>query len=279
VTSIRKRNIKVDFNWTEETVLDAVESQFSDKQKGTFLRGIRDATSFDSRRTCDGLYMGAWKSVGVQLHGFEVKISRSDWKRELEDPSKAGQFEKFCHYWWVVVPDGIVKLDEMPIQWGLKIVSKTETGYSVRVAKAASINRDAQLDYVFFSSCLRQCRRTDPIANELQRKIDAAFEEGRVEGQSRNHGEWELKQIRQKVDLYLQQINDFEAASGIRINQWGHNPRQIGAAVRLVLDNEGTHKDELIRLIEVINRSKLELQKGLAEYIDPTSISNKEITQ
>lgn len=51
--------------------------------------------------------------------GHEVKVSRSDWLTELDDPSK-GAWRRFTHHWWLVVPDAaIVKPGELPDGWGL----------------------------------------------------------------------------------------------------------------------------------------------------------------
>ncbi len=258
------------FQFTESTVLDALESTYEDKSKGTFLRGVRDATGFNSRRTADGLYMGAWQSVGVQLHGFEVKVSRSDWTREIQDVSKAGQFEKYCHYWWVAAPEGCVKIEEMPAQWGLKIVSKTEEGYRVRAAKAATLNQSAALDYGFFSSCLRQCKRDDPNNVALRRAVDEAFHKGRLEGESRNHSEQQLKHIQQQVNKHIQKIAEFEKASGIRIEHWSHTAGQVGKAVEHVLRYGQGNITSLAQIVDYCQRVQeeardlLEIEKRVA---------------
>lgn len=262
-----KRAVKdATFQWSETTVLDAIETRYQDKSQGTFLRQVRDATGFSGKRTADGLYMGAWGSVGVQLHGFEAKVSRSDWKKEIQDVSKAGCFEKFCHYWWVCAPEKVVDLPEMPATWGLKIVSKTDQGYSVRVAKPASLNPNPTLTYSFFSSCLRQCRRTDPVEKEIERKIADAYELGRQEGMKSNAKEWELERVKKRVDEYMQKITDFERASGVRIDQYGSTPRKIGAAVRLVLKNGGVSTlSSLARILSHLEQTTEETRSFITE--------------
>ena len=58
------------------------------------------------------------------LHGHEIKVSRSDWLRELADPGKAETFARYCDYWWLVVSDrSIVKAGELPAGWGLMAVT------------------------------------------------------------------------------------------------------------------------------------------------------------
>lgn len=69
-------------------------------------------------------------------HGHEVKVSRSDWLRELADPTKAETFREHMHCWWLVVPDAAIVRDDLPDGWGLMV----SHGRSVRVAVHAAIN-------------------------------------------------------------------------------------------------------------------------------------------
>lgn len=71
-------------------------------------------------RTADLLVMDTWQSGPVRLIGHEIKISRSDWLRELKDPTKAAPFIAATAEWWLVVSDRkIVKDGELPQGWGL----------------------------------------------------------------------------------------------------------------------------------------------------------------
>lgn len=64
-------------------------------------------------------------------HGFEIKVSRSDWLNEIKDPSKAETFRPYCHYWSLVIADKtMVKDGELPNGWGL-LVPKGNRIYTV----------------------------------------------------------------------------------------------------------------------------------------------------
>lgn len=69
-------------------------------------------------RRVDAMAMNLWHSRGFELHGFELKTSRSDWLRELKQPSKADAAFRFCDRWFVLATDGVVKPDEVPEPWG-----------------------------------------------------------------------------------------------------------------------------------------------------------------
>lgn len=66
------------------------------------------------------------------IHGFEVKVSRSDWLTELKDPTKAEAWARYCHYFWLVVSDKSIVRDDLPDGWGLLVPH----GVSLRVAKS-----------------------------------------------------------------------------------------------------------------------------------------------
>ena len=53
------------------------------------LYEVRDAAGFSAKRSADVMLIGLWPSRGNMVEGMEVKISRSDWLRDLKKPEKA----------------------------------------------------------------------------------------------------------------------------------------------------------------------------------------------
>lgn len=81
---------------------------------------VRSHAGFDAKRTADFVAMDLWPSSGLALHGHEIKVSRSDWLRELKDPAKAEEFTPYMNHWWVTVPDEqMIHAGELPDGWGL----------------------------------------------------------------------------------------------------------------------------------------------------------------
>lgn len=70
-------------------------------------------------RRVDALYVGFTSASGRQLVGHEVKVSRADWRNELAKVGKADTWADDCHAWYVVAPEGVVPVDELPDGWGL----------------------------------------------------------------------------------------------------------------------------------------------------------------
>ena len=122
---------------TERSMLDALRRRYSARAgngpRYIFAEHIRNQCGFGGYwgldglklRTADALAIDLWPSSGHQIHGFEVKVSRSDWLTELKDPEKAEAFRPYCHGWWLVVPDVTIVRDDLPDGWGLLALDKS----------------------------------------------------------------------------------------------------------------------------------------------------------
>lgn len=92
-------------------------------------------------RRCDALFVGFTSTTGQLLVGHELKVSRSDWLHELDQPHKAGAWADECHQWWVVAPDTeVVRVDELPDGWGLMVPGRSKT--RLNIVRGAHTHRD-----------------------------------------------------------------------------------------------------------------------------------------
>lgn len=64
--------------WTEAALVEALKSRYTTQEYG-LLTQVRDGAGWD-RRTFDAIAIGYWSSRGHAVHGFECKVSKSDWK-------------------------------------------------------------------------------------------------------------------------------------------------------------------------------------------------------
>jgi hypothetical protein len=129
---------------TEHDVIQALHARYGEVhgngRRYAVAGGVRSGTGFNARRTADFIAMDLWPSKGLALHGHEVKVSRSDWLRELAEPEKAAEFIPYLNHWWLVVSDpAIVRDGELPGGWGLMEVQ----GGRLAVKHAAP-RRDAE---------------------------------------------------------------------------------------------------------------------------------------
>jgi hypothetical protein len=74
-------------------------------------------TCLEEWMNIDLLAVSAWASVRpfprYARVGYEVKVSRSDYKRELARPSKRAAAVAFCHEFYFAVPRGLLKPEEI----------------------------------------------------------------------------------------------------------------------------------------------------------------------
>lgn len=93
--------------------------------KWVYMEEIRRNVSYDAGRTLDAMAICVWSSKKHAIHGYEIKVSRKDFKRELADPDKAGVFYQWVDRFYLVTPPGLVKPEELPTHWGLLEASPT----------------------------------------------------------------------------------------------------------------------------------------------------------
>lgn len=116
---------------TERDMLDALTVRYTAIRPGTtsdrWVRAehvqsrIGYAHSGEPFRIADFVAMDTYPATAA-IHGVEVKVTRSDWLRELSDPTKADPIRRHCHYWWLAVPDASIVRDDLPESWGLLVL-------------------------------------------------------------------------------------------------------------------------------------------------------------
>lgn len=108
-------------------------------------------------RHADAVSIGIWPSTGHQIHGFEVKVSRADFLGEMKDPAKSQAIFRFCHRWSLATPPGLVKVDELPPNWGLV----TWDGRGMRTIKHAPLLVPEPIAPGFMAALVRRAGELD----------------------------------------------------------------------------------------------------------------------
>lgn len=184
---------------------------------------------FEGGRRLDALIVSPWAARGYSITGFEFKVSRADWLRELKSPWKAEEGSAFCDRWFVVAPQGIIGKDEAPEGWGV-IELRGRRLFTTRQA----VQRDpVPIDRAFMARCIdklakasrdKTSRELGEIRSVMYAEISAEFKKDAGKKEQRAAGE--LEKLQRKVE-------QFETASGITIDDW--RAPKIGAIVRQIL--------------------------------------------
>ena len=101
---------------TADQVLDAIESRYPLKE-WAFIRELQDAVGGTANRRLDAWAIHFWSPN--EICAFEVKVSRADFKHEIEQPEKREFGLSVSSHFYFAVPAKLVTPDEVPTECGL----------------------------------------------------------------------------------------------------------------------------------------------------------------
>src|SRR5579859_3830851 len=160
---------------SEEYMLAALAKRFA-APAYAFIPHCANATGAVATRTADAIAMSLWPSRGLELHGFEVKVDRSDWLRELKDPKKADDLFGYFDRWWLVVSEAsIVAEGELPPTWGLM----ESAGAGIRVRQEAPKLEPQKFTRHFLAAILRRAWEQTTNQSAIRRAYDQGYMEGK----------------------------------------------------------------------------------------------------
>lgn len=238
-------------------LVNRLRAHFSAPEYALFLE-VMATTGFGANRRTDAVAISLYPSRGLMVHGFELKVSRADWLREMKDTTKAEEIFGFCDYWWLVMGDtSIVKDGELPDPWGL-IVPR---GDGLYVKKKAPKLEPKPLTRGFVAALARRANEAAHEAIEdrvqlatLKVRQDAARDVARARDEQNNRS----------ADLF-KRVREFEAASGLNISRGWQGGQKIGEAVKAVLNGGLERQAESARhALNLIENC----QQGLQALVD-----------
>ena len=211
-------------------LIAALRERFPPPEWALFTEMI-NGTGFSKRRTADAVAMNTWPSRGLELWGFEIKRSRQDWKRELEDPAKAEVMASNCDRWYLVVDDEkIVQPGELPPAWGLM----APRGGKLAVKVEATKLEPKEWSKPFIAALLRRAAMESVDQLAINASKAAGYEEGLKAGleQARRDASYDAKEL----DHWRQFEKEFEAATGMNLRYGIHDLENRGKSLRAFLD-------------------------------------------
>lgn len=127
---------------------------------------VGDATGLMVSRHADAIAINQYPSRRYEVRGFEIKVSKQDLKRELEESAKADALAKYCNYWFLVVPKGLTDGMQIPEPWGIIEYADGK----LRQKKKAEYAKNT-IDYGFMCGFIRGIRRmNDSVLADIAKK-------------------------------------------------------------------------------------------------------------
>jgi len=223
------------------------------------MEEVRDAAGFESNRSADGIAMSMWPSRGLEINGFEIKASRSDWLRELKDPAKAESIAAYCDRWWIVAVPNIVKLEELPVGWGL--LELKPNGSLTETKKAPSRDNVKPLNRTFVAAMMRRVGQIDELAVRIKvEQTMAASEKQRQEWANR-----EIENRTKRAKEMMDRLGKIKESTGIDLTSYSFDDEAFIAAVKYAMaehDIQGRYyglssiKNSMANLIRQIDELK-----------------------
>lgn len=209
--------------WTEARVYSLLNKVFPD-DKGAYalLPHVMNGMGYvcSERRTADAIAVSCHASRGIWMAGIEIKVSLQDWRKELASPEKAESIQKFCKYWYVACPKGVIPVAEIPEKWGL--IECHSTG--AKITKPAIELECVPPDINLVASIVR---------NILNRMTLNSIIEERVNDRLESSVKVETNSIRNELEQTKKRIEKFKESSGVDIDTWSAG--NIGEAVKTLL--------------------------------------------
>jgi hypothetical protein len=210
----------------------ALLRKFPAPEYATILQ-VRSSTGASWQiRTADVISMSLWPSRGLELTGFEIKASRTDWLKELKEAAKAERIYKYCDRWYLVVGDkSIVQPGELPPTWGLMIPRGENLIVSVEAPKLEPV----QISRVFLAALIRRITSGQSVSGEMMeqiRKSEHSRAKAALDKVIDQFKETVRKDFNRENDLLKEAIKEFEDRSGIKFQPWEMG--RIGMAVHII---------------------------------------------
>jgi hypothetical protein len=157
-------------------VLALLRERYSNGEEWVCASEVQRTTGWSDRRY-DFVAMNCWNSNFYKIEVVEIKVSKSDLRRELEEPEKHNVMFDDIDYYSLAAPDKIIDMSIIPPKWGVYAVVD---GKLVTKRKPLALHDEPRttLPRAFAASFLRAA-----TAQNLERKLlsdekQKAFEEG-----------------------------------------------------------------------------------------------------
>lgn len=185
---------------------------------------VANGTGWQGSRYADAIGMSLFPSRGLELHGFEFKVSKSDYRREAAQPEKAESIAAYCDRWWVVTPPGLLDGENLPPNWGW-LAYDGRAFYTKQ--KAAKLEAKA-IDRPMLAALLRRAHES----NDRRLEVQVAEKTASVEAEIIKRVTREIESRTRRHAELQKAVEKFEQHAGFKIETW--NGDDLGKAVAVV---------------------------------------------
>lgn len=239
---------------------------------GIFVHEVTPNGYWGCERRCDAIYLGLTNASGRVMIGHELKTSRSDWLRELDNARKADDWADECHEFWLVVSDpAIVQDGELPAGWGL--MSPSMRRNSRRMTKHSPATRNTKTpSWDATRSVLARAERLR--AEELRAAIRQAHVDAGREASIKLEEQWK-RRIANTRSLDAEQLRErliaIETALGAQIDWTAEEYRLQDGSISL------SALTEIAAAVRGYSNLECALDQFTGRYSNPIELARKQL--
>lgn len=256
-----KQGAPIELYGTEKALFGLLKKRYP-PPSWALIPQVANGTGAHVHRWADAIALSCWPSMGLELHGFEMKTYRADWLRELKDGGKSQEIWQHCDRWWIVVSEKeIVGPGELPKTWGLL----APRGRTLQALVGAPALKPKPVTKTFVASILRNAMEISIPEVLLKEEYKKGKEEGRKEAEEL--AKYDKNVLADRAKAMEKAIEAFEKAAGVKFPHVSEYRRDFtdheafGLAVRQVL--AGRDGDIVRKLLDV-----RDLARNLADLVD-----------
>ena len=186
-----------------EDVRKALRNKYSDSRRYAVAEEVGLQTGYSHRRL-DMMVLDCYASNGFRIDGIEIKVSKADLKRELEDPEKHVAFFDVIDYFTLACPKGIADLDIIPKKWGVLQISDDLSTRFLRRPIALHDEVERKVPRGFLASIVRAIQGRQPANKELQDEYERGCKD--TEESMKRHLDYQQRHVSENY----QKIKNYE---------------------------------------------------------------------
>lgn len=178
---------------------------------------VGNSTGAQVRRHADAVVINTYPSKNFEIRGFEIKVSKQDLKKELENGAKADEIAKFCHYWFLVTPKDLTKDFIIPEPWGIYEYHNDR----LKMVKKPLLNENVIINHGFMCGLLRGRERYhESQRQKLLDQAKKAIKEDTIFG---------IRQDLKDYDRIIKSLKEVKEKTGIDLISWSPSEDTVKA--------------------------------------------------
>lgn len=189
---------KVERDIKADDIYCLLATKYQDPRQYACACEVQEKTGWAQRRL-DFVVVDCFEGNNLEIQAFEVKISKSDFRRELEDASKHNIFFDDIDKYSIVAPDYVLdNMSIIPPKWGVIHVIRNETGeLELKTVRKPLALHDEQermrpVGRKFFASLFRAANTQSHVKSRIYKERAELEDKIRQETEKKLTNGWRL---------------------------------------------------------------------------------------